>query len=131
VKIVTIVEELSAFRAGFPGCRVVAFADLSTGMVLAADAAEKTTQEKLDALCEAGNTCLTGTRARVVSRAFAKGTRCFPLQAWQVDQNTVRCFVRMPDPAVEALCFVADATIALDALCREARPLLQRLVTEG
>lgn len=45
-----IAQDLASFRARFAGCEAVALIDVSTGTVLAWDAAVKPPQERLDAL---------------------------------------------------------------------------------
>ncbi len=128
---VTISEELAKFRAGFPGCRTVAFADLSTGMVLASDTSEKTTQERLDALCKRAMACLTNPETADFASAFGLDASAQPTLAWQAEPNEMHCFVKLPNPAAEALCCVASLDVAIDKLSTDAAYLLTRLASEG
>ena len=131
MKIVTISEELAAFRAGHPGCLVVAFADFSTGMVLASDTAERTTHEKLDALCDAGAACLDDARTLHFADAFA-GLACRrPQQVWLVDAHGLKGFFRLEAPASEALCLAVDRAADVGVLGAQALRLLQRIAAEG
>lgn len=128
---VTISEELAEFRAGFPGCFTVAFADLSTGMVLASSTSEKTTQERLDALCERATTCLSSAETAGFVVAFGRDRTCQPTLAWQAELGRVHCFIKLPHPAAEALCCVASMDVPLDKLSTDAAYLLTRLASEG
>lgn len=127
----TINEELIAFRSQFPDCSVMIFADLSTGLVLAASTAVKTTQEKLDALCVEGCDLLMGQQARAVSAGFSTVGQSGIDVAVCADLAGVKCFVRAPLPAHEMFCFVLGGNTAVEALLSDARGLLAHLVAEG
>lgn len=127
---VTIGKELAELRAGYPGCNAVVFADLSTGMVLASDTQEKTTQERLDALCEAAHACLMGRDSVNFCAPFFSQTRSAPCICWQSDASGVRCFVKLPEPAGEALCLVASPDENLEHLSKDAVSLLSRIAAE-
>lgn len=62
---------LEALRTGVPGCQMVAFADLSAGLVLSVSVARKRPQEELDALCSAASDILDGAQAQSAARALA------------------------------------------------------------
>lgn len=127
---VTISEELLAFRQRVAGCYVVAFADLSTGMVLASSTSEKVTQEKLDQLCAAGFDALVGPKAACVAQQVGASASAGPHMAVVATDLGVECFVRSCHPAQEALCFRVSERVHLDALFNEAFVLLERLVGE-
>ena len=124
----TITEELAVFSDRFPDCFVVAFADLSTGMVLASHTTEKTTQEKLDALCVLGSACLSGAGATSGLLDKNDGSA---LVAWHADEKAVYCFVKAPQPAAEALCLTVGPDVDLNRICSEAKFLLSALAREG
>lgn len=121
-------EELAALRDRVPGCSVVAFADLSTGMVLASSTAEKTTQERLDALCAAGRDMLKGDAARHMAEGFCEAA---PRVAIHACAGNLNCFIQAPRPAEEALCCVVSPQTPLSELLDAAALLLQRTVSEG
>lgn len=127
---VTIGKELADLRAGYPGCHSVIFADLSTGMVLASSTSEKTTQEKLDALCEAARVCLMGTLNTTMRDALSQRLAVPPTVAWHADDQGVRCYVKLPAPAEEAICIAADDGIPLNRLSEDASALLSRIAGE-
>lgn len=128
---VTTGEELAALRHRYPGCFVVVFADLSTGMVLAASTLEKTAQEKLDALGRAAHRCLLGQGASAVAQVLGVGARNRPAMALQAGADEVRCFLRAPAPAVEALCLVLTPEVDLERLLPDATEALLRLTLEA
>ncbi|WP_227268606.1 hypothetical protein [Roseobacter weihaiensis] len=127
----TIGEELAALRHRYPGCFVVAFADLSTGMVLAVSTLEKTAQEKLDALGRTAQSCLLGQGASAVAQVLGAGARNSPTMALQAGAHDIRCFLRAPAPAVEALCLVLTPEADLDRLLPDATEALLRLTVEA
>lgn len=127
----TISDELLAFRQRVDGCLVVAFADLSTGMVLASSTSEKVTQEKLDALCVAGIDALAGPKAAEIAKKLGSIAAQAPLAAVTATHAEIECFVRSSHPADEALCFRVTKGVNLDALLKEAFTFLERLVGES
>ena len=128
---VPISDELTALRDRFAGCTIVAFADLSTGMVFAADTENKTTQEKLDALCAAGKAALLGQTPLAVTSAFTPNHTEAPQIAIVANENGVQCFVRALAPAHEALCFVLNESISLEYLISEACNFLAQFSSEA
>ncbi|MEM1352085.1 MAG: hypothetical protein AAGF27_07055 [Pseudomonadota bacterium] len=128
---VTIGEELTGLRGSLPGCEVVAFADLSTGMVLASSTSSRHAQEKLDALCDAGRDALSGPLAQDVSRAFGIDDAVVFQMAFLGDERGIMCFVRARRPAEEALCFVLSPDAPLEGLQCLAVAMLSRLASEA
>jgi hypothetical protein len=131
VKKVTMSEELAAFRDRMPGCSIVAFADLSTGMVLASDTAQKITQEKLDALCADAHAALIGAQRVSLARAFEPHSPQTPDVAVTATRAAKLCFVRAPAASEEALCIVLSPQVAVMPVIEAAKSLLQRTVAEG
>lgn len=128
---VTIREELLAFRQRVDGCHVVAFADLSTGMVLASSTSEKVTQEKLDALCAAGFDALVGPKAICIVQHVGTSANTGPKVAAVATDAGIECFVRTCHPAQEALCFRVSEQVDIAALIKEASLLLEHLAGDG
>lgn len=54
---------LADLRQAYPECRTILFADLSSGLTLAADAEARPPQEHLDALCSAARKAFAGAEA--------------------------------------------------------------------
>ena len=127
---VTMSEELAALRIRIPGCSVVAFADLSTGLVLASSTSHKTTQERLDALCAAARASLLGPSAHKIAEDFAGNAQNTPRVAIHADAHGITCFVRPSVPAQEALCCVLSPESPLDRVVEDAQAFLLRIVAE-
>lgn len=106
---------------------MVVFADLSTGMVLAADTAERTTQEKLDAMCSAARFSLLGPSAQIAGKFLSSD---MPDYALVPDLSELQLFIRAAHPAQEALCVVAPIDVECDAVLAQARDLLSRVTAE-
>ncbi|MEM9576640.1 MAG: hypothetical protein AAF999_06470 [Pseudomonadota bacterium] len=123
----TIVKELAALRAGYPGCLAIVFADLTTSMVLASNTAEKTTQEKLDALCEAAQECLLGAEAAGLSGLLEDAGAATPTMVWRAVPDGMRCYLKLPAPAGEALCIALRHDVPIDRLSADAAALLSRI----
>lgn len=128
---VKISEELAAFRDRVPGCQVVLFADFSTGMVLASSTAEKTTQEKLDALCMQGRAALNDPLALSLAAICDDTDGTAADFAMCADDLSVSCYLRAPAPAQEALCFSIDAPTLSDQVFEDASSLLRRISMES
>ena len=128
---VTIGEELMAFRDRFPDCVVVAFADLSTGMVLAASTQEKTTQEKLDALCEDAFAHLVGSASRAVATELGLGDAPWPRSLVTATETCLTCLLHAHPPAREALCLILRDYETLDCVLRDAGQLLDRIAADA
>jgi hypothetical protein len=131
VQRVTICKELEDLRTGHPGCQSVILADLSTGMVLASSTAEKTTQEKLDDVCRRARDCLGSQSLSPAPTGLSDRDEEVATLAWHFDGAAVRCYIKAPAPAEEALCLVASPDAPLHDLCHEARQILLRITAEG
>lgn len=126
-----ISDELATLRSGFPACAAVVFADLSTGMVLASDTVERTTQEKLDELCVEARDCLLGCGGKTTDVDGADMLPNPPDIAWIADEDGIRCFFLAPPPAAEALCIVMTKCCALENVTQRAREFLARVAGEN
>ena len=116
------------FRTRFPFCETVAFADLSTGMVLAADTRAKMAQEKLDILCEEAFQALAGRTSAAIAREFGESVEVSVSKCVVVTNSTVRVFVRAPEPAQEALCIVLDSKCDVVEVLQAGCELLDQIM---
>jgi hypothetical protein len=130
VEHVKISEELYAFRERIPGCSVVLFADLSTGMVLASNSAEKIPQEKLDALCLDACDALKSVEAAAVAEVAFGCQGAEPDVAFRTDGRLVKCFVRLPGQVEEALCFIVSGPAVSENSVEEASVAIRRILSE-
>lgn len=125
-----IKDRLDSFRAGFPGCSVVVFADLSTGMVLAHSTLEKTVQERLDDLCQAAMTCFNFPTSGGDLKAASKQT-AHARHAVQFDAEQLVCFIQSPHCSSEALCVQCDPGTPVRALIGQGADLLAQIEQEA
>ena len=114
-----LADQLNALRRDIAGCRIAAFADLSSGLVLFASAEGRVPQERLDALCKRAMAVLSGPAA---AAAPLLGT---PVgRAAVPDEDGVLVILRMPNEPNEALVFHCDLGVDLPAvMARAAREL--------
>lgn len=114
-----ISESLEALRGKFPDCMTVAFADISTGMVLASSSQEHLNQEHLDALCATAADMLSGETAQRVSTVFEGDA---PIQhAIIFERAEVGLFLKSLHAPNEVLCCACGSGIDLVAFLRHAR----------
>lgn len=115
-----VVSELDALRNKFSGCRALAFADLSTKMILITDSDSNLRREALDALCgEAA--VLFGT----------KGAPAFGDQqsnnASVTSPSAFRTFVRAANEPNDVLCCICDPDLDVAVFVAEARACVNRI----
>lgn len=114
-----VVESLGAVVKAFPKARVVAFADLSSSMILASKGADDITQEHLDALCKQA-------RASFDDPLFALSVEAFgePHSAMVVGEDSVRVFLRSESEPADALCCICEHGIDLTGFVARLRETL-------
>jgi len=115
-----VVDELDALRDTQDACRTIAFADLSTRMILVTDTASNLPREALDALCRQAATML-GTRSKVVLGVRPSQT------ALLANKSSVRVFLRSPDEPNDVLCCVCTPNVDLDKFIASASECLNRI----
>lgn len=114
-----IADQLNALRGDVAGCRIAAFADLASGLVLAASADGRVPQERLDALCRRATSVLSGTAPAASSLLAGQVDR-----AMLPDGDGILVILRVPEEPDEALVFQCDRDIDLVAFTtRAAREL--------
>jgi hypothetical protein len=112
-------DQLNALRGDVAGCRIAAFADLASGLVLYASADGRVPQERLDALCRRATSVLSGTAPAAAALLAAPVDR-----AVVPDGDGILVILRAPDEPDEALVFHCDRDIDLAAFTtRAAREL--------
>ena len=118
---------LDRLRRDFPACRLVAFADLTTGMVLSSSADIPVAQERLDRLCATAVQLLGGESAVRVSRAAGQDDTGWLGHAMAIDGGEIGLFVRSSQEPNDALCCLCDVAEELDALIVAATRSLDAL----
>lgn len=115
----SVVESLGAVIKAFPEARAVAFADLSSSMILASQGAGDVTQEHLDQLCKQA-------RASFDDPLFALSVEAFgePHGAMIVGEDSVRLFLRSEAEPADALCCICEHGIDLTGFVAKIRETL-------
>ena len=116
-----LAEKLDGLRLKYPECKTLAFADVSTGMVLYASADESLKQEQLDSLCGTAVEMLSGSIAMRVGEAISEQSSTGIFQAIIIERDEVGIFLKSMSNPVDALCCVCTSDIALGAFIKEAR----------
>lgn len=119
-------ESLGAVVKAFPQARLVAFADLSSRMILSSSGALRMTQEHLDGLCNQA-------RASFDDPLFALSVEAFgePHGAIVMGADTVRVFLRSEEEPADALCCICDHSIDLGAFVTKIRETLESITQGG
>lgn len=114
------IEDLDALHDKFPQCETIAFADLSTDMILITNSAAPQAREALDALCADAAKSL----GKPGSPNFGDGESDTALIATR-DQLTI--FLRADGEPTEVLCCVCKPDLDVPAFLSVARPTLQKI----
>lgn len=119
-------ESLGAVVKAFPQARLVAFADLSSRMILSSSGSLRMTQEHLDGLCKQA-------RASFDDPLFALSVEAFgePHGAIVMGTDTVRVFLRSEEEPADALCCICDHSIDLGAFVAKIRGTLESITQGG
>lgn len=123
----TVAEQLDEMRASLAGCSLVAFADLSSQLVLCTSAASKPVQEELNALSKAANLALNGDFAQGAAQVWSKGDDTPAETAMLLTGNEARVFLRASGNVNEALICVCAPDSELDVVVDTARSTLDRI----
>ncbi len=115
-------DDLGAVIAAFPQARLVAFADLSSRMILASQGRDDVTQEHLDRLC-------AQARASFDDPLFALSVEAFgePNGALVLGEDGLRVFLRSEIEPADALCCICDPGVDLPDLLASIRVALDRI----
>lgn len=124
-----VAERLNEFRDEVPGCEAIAFADISTGLVLCASSGRKMPQEWFDRMCQTAAKLLDGAFARQASGLKSDGGADGAREAIQLIEGEFRLFLRSEAVPNEALCCVCATDVSVDLLVGRARALLREIST--
>lgn len=113
-------EDLDDLHSKFPQCETLAFADLSTEMILVTNSAAPQARETLDALCADAAKSL----GKPGSPNFGEGESDTALIATR-DQLTI--FLRADGEPTDVLCAVCRPDLDVPAFLSAARPTLQKI----
>lgn len=118
----SVQDDLDKLRVAFPGCTMVAFADLGARIVLVSSSAETARRDVLDGL----------SRSAVSAFDFAAraGVPAADL-ALQCTAGQVEIYLRDPARPDDALCAHCTVAMDLDGFLSAARSALSALAGEG
>ena len=125
----TVNEELEALRSARPGCDLVGYADLGSGMVLTSVGRTSRPREVMDALAAEAVAMLDGGSLPELLRLLGPGAERLD-EAVTMSPDRAHVFVRSPSEASEAIVAVCTPSTPLDPLIAEARALLARFGAE-
>lgn len=119
-------ESLGAVTKAFPQARLVAFADLSSRMILSSAGSLATTQEHLDRLCDQARASFDDPLFSLSVEAFGE-----PQGAVVMGTDAVRVFLRSDTEPSDALCCICDHSIDLVAFVAKIRDTLESITHGG
>lgn len=119
-------ESLGAVVKAFPQARLVAFADLSSRMILASSGPLSTTQEYLDKLCDQARFSFDDPLFSLSVEAFGE-----PHAAVVMGPEALRVFLRSDTEPADALCCICDHAIDLPAFVTKIRDTLESITHGG
>jgi hypothetical protein len=121
-----VTESLGGVVKAFPQVRLVAFADLSSRMILASAGPLSTTQEYLDRLCDQARSSFDDPLFSLSVEAFGE-----PHSAVVMGPESLRVFMRSDTEPADALCCICDHSIDLGAFVAKIRDTLDSITHGG
>lgn len=112
-------DDLAAVITAFPQARLVAFADLSSRMILASQGRQSITQEHLDRLCEQARISFDDPLFALSMEAFGE-----PHGALLLDDDGLRLFLRSEVEPADAMCCICDPSVDLPGFVARVRDAL-------
>lgn len=121
-----VAESLGAVVKAFPQARLVAFADLSSRMILSSAGTLGTMQEHLDRLCDQARSSFDDPLFALSVEAFGE-----PHSAVVMGPDSLRVFMRSDTEPADALCCICDHGIDLGAFVAKIRDTLESITHGG
>lgn len=121
-----VVDKLASVTTAFPAARAVAFADLSSSMILASQGRPSLTQEHLDKLCRDARICFDDPLFGLSVQAFGE-----PHSAVVMGAESVCVFLRSETDPADALCCLCDHGIDLAGFLAKLRETLDQISSGG
>ena len=115
-----VVDALDDLKQSDPSCQMLAFADLSTQMILVTDSSASHPREQLDALCTEAATLLGGRKKPIL------GTEPTNTAIWST-QSSVRVFLRAAGEPDDVLCCVCAPDVNVDKFVARASACLAQI----
>lgn len=115
-----VADALNALHDSFAGCETIAFADLSTQMILITNTATSHRRETLDSLCAEAALTLGGSRKVAVGTAPST-------TAIVTGPEQLRVFLRAEKEPSDVLCCVFQPGLDVAAFLPAARACLEQI----
>ncbi|PUB17561.1 hypothetical protein [Yoonia sediminilitoris] len=115
-----VVDDLDALQGKFEGIETVAFADLSTQMILVTNSNSNQRREALEMLCAEATVAL-GSADKP-----ALGDTPSPA-AFVATKNQLRIFLRAPGEPSDVLCCVCKPDVDVASFLSDAKPCLAKI----
>jgi len=125
--LMTITERLECVRLEFPECKTVAYADISTNMVLSTSAEIALRQEHINSLCNTAVEMLGGHSTSQLRNVLGEGRDTDVFQVIIIEPTEVGIFLRSTMRPTEALCCVCSPSIKLGPFLAGARRHLDKI----
>jgi hypothetical protein len=125
-----VTEALDGLRAEVEGCELVAYADLSSRMVLSVSAATKYAQEDMDVLSQSAVALLDGALAEGAQPLIGEDDQSADL-AMTLSVEATRIFLRAPGDLTEALICVCAPSSDLSNIVNRGRATLGRIIDQS
>ncbi len=119
-----VLEELDRLKSQFAGCETLAFADLSTKMILVTNSDANLPREALDKLCAEATVVLGKSGKPSLGDTDAE-------TAYVSSGGQLRVFMRAPDEPDDVLCCICASSIDIAGFLADARPSLAQISGGG
>jgi hypothetical protein len=123
---VAVAETLGAVVKAFPQAKLVAFADLSSRMILTTAGPMSITQEHLDRLCDQARASFDDPLFSLSVEAFGE-----PHGSIVMGTDGLRLFLRSDTEPADAICCICDHSIDLAAFLPKIRDTLESITHGG
>lgn len=123
----SVADELDQMRSDNPTCSLVAFADLSSKLVLYTSTDGKPAQEELAALSEAARISLDGELADAAAPLWNGSKDALAETAVLMTESDLRVFLRSPGKATEALACICAPNADIQAVVDAGRSALSKI----
>jgi hypothetical protein len=117
-----VIDSLGALVKAYPQARVVAFADLSSNMILASQGQQMVTQEYLERLCKEARSSFDDPLFSLTLEAFGE-----PRAAILLGDAEVKVFLRSETEPADALCCICQHGIDLGGFVEKLRETLDSI----
>lgn len=117
-----VVDQVQAVAKAYPLARVVAFADLSSQMILCSAGNEALNQEHLNRLCDTAMASFDDPLASLAVEAFGEAQGSLV-----IDADSVRVFLRSEAEPTDVMCCICDHAIDLTGFVATLRSTLEQI----